>query len=149
LTFPHPVKKAETFCLLNRQRKHPIDASTVKQFLAKLETTEDVALGQSQLSFSVVFVTDAVMREYNRRYRHMDKPTDVLSFEGEGDYLGDIVVSTETAWKQAEQSTSLSFMDNIRRLVLHGYLHLRGYDHEVDNGEMRTLERRLRKRFAC
>lgn len=143
------MKTGENFCLLNRQRKHAIDASGVRQLLDKLEKTQDVELGRPHLSFSVVFVTDAVMREYNRRYRHMDKSTDVLSFEGEGDYLGDIVISTETAWRQAEQSKSLSFMDTIRRLVLHGYLHLRGYDHEVDNGEMRALERRLRRRFAC
>jgi probable rRNA maturation factor len=143
------VKRAENFCLLNRQRKHSIDASGVKQLLAELEKTDDVARGRPYLSFAVVFVTDAVMREYNRRYRHMDKSTDVLSFEGEGDYLGDIVISTETAWRQAGRSKSLSFKDNIRRLVLHGYLHLRGYDHEADNGEMRALERRLRRRFAC
>ena len=89
------------------------------------------------------------MHEYNRRYRHMDKSTDVLSFVGEGDYLGDIVISTEMAWRQAVQSKTLSFKENIRRLVLHGYLHLRGYDHEVDHGEMRAMERRLRRRFAC
>lgn len=143
------MKKAEYFCLLNRQRKHVIDASGVKQLLADLEKTDDVARGRPHRSFAVVFVTDAAMREYNRKYRHMDKATDVLSFEGEGDYLGDIVISTETAWRQANQSKSLSFKDNIRRLVLHGYLHLRGYDHAVDNGEMRALERRLRRRFAC
>jgi len=143
------VKKARNFCILNRQRKHSIDAADIRQVLSKLEQTSDVKLGRPNLSFSVVFVVDKAMREYNRRYRHMDKSTDVLSFEGEGDYLGDIVISTETAWKQASQSKSLSFQKCLRRLVLHGYLHLRGYDHENDRGEMRALERRLRARYAC
>ena len=100
-------------------------------------------------AFSVVFVTDKAMREYNHRYRKLDKPTDVLSFPGEDGYLGDILISTETAWKQAKQSRTLTFDDNIRRLLLHGVLHLSGYDHETDNGEMRAMERRLRRKFEC
>lgn len=106
-------------------------------------------MGKPTAEFSVVFVTDEAMRTYNHRYRGMDKPTDVLSFEGEGDYLGDILISTETAWAQARKSPTLSFDDNIRRLLLHGFLHLSGYDHETDNGEMRAIERRLRRRFQC
>jgi probable rRNA maturation factor len=107
------------------------------------------ALGKPAAEFSVVLITDEAMRAYNHRYRGLDKATDVLSFEGEGDYLGDILISTETAWEQARKSRSLSFDDNIRRLLLHGLLHLSGYDHETDNGEMRTLERRLRRKFQC
>jgi len=106
-------------------------------------------LGKPDAAFTVVFVSDKVMRDYNSRYRHMDKPTDVLSFPGEDGYLGDILISTETAWKQANQSQTLSFEDNIRRLMLHGVLHLSGYDHETDNGEMRAIERRLRRKFQC
>ena len=106
-------------------------------------------MGKPEAAFSVVFVTDNAMREYNHRYRKLDKPTDVLSFPGEDEYLGDILISTETAWKQAKQSTTLTFDDNIRRLLLHGVLHLSGYDHETDNGEMRAIERRLRRKFQC
>ena len=107
------------------------------------------ATGKPAADFSVVFITDKAMRAYNHRYRGMDKTTDVLSFEGEGDYLGDILISTETAWAQARKSPTLSFDDNIRRLLLHGLLHLSGYDHETDNGEMRAIERRLRRKFQC
>jgi probable rRNA maturation factor len=63
--------------------------------------------------------------------------------------MGDILISTETAWAQAGKSRTLSFDDNIRRLLLHGFLHLSGYDHETDNGEMRSIERTLRRRFQC
>ena len=117
----------------------------MRHFLAGL--TEE--LGKPDAAFTVVFVSDKVMRDYNSRYRHMDKPTDVLSFPGEDGYLGDILISTETAWKQANQSQTLSFEDNIRRLLLHGVLHLSGYDHETDNGGMRAIERRMRRKFQC
>jgi probable rRNA maturation factor len=131
--------------LLNKQRKHPIDRRGIRRFVADLSA----AMGRSAAEFSVVFITDDVMRTYNHRYRGMDKATDVLSFEGEGDYLGDILISTETAWAQARKSPTLSLDDNIRRLLLHGFLHLSGYDHETDNGEMRAIERRLRRKFQC
>jgi len=96
-----------------------------------------------------VLVTDETMRGFNRNYRGFDKPTDVLSFRGEGGYLGDILISSETAYNQARKSSTLSFEANIRRLVLHGLLHLMGYDHETDGGKMRAIERRLRRRFQC
>jgi probable rRNA maturation factor len=131
--------------LLNKQRKHRVDTRGVRRFVADLTAS----MGRSSAEFSVVFITDDVMRTYNQRYRGMDKATDVLSFEGEGDYLGDILISTETAWAQARKSPTLSFDDNVRRLLLHGFLHLSGYDHETDNGEMRTIERRLRRKFQC
>jgi probable rRNA maturation factor len=130
---------------LNKQRKHPIDSRGVRRFVSGLTA----ALGKPGAEFSVVFITDEAMRTYNHRYRGMDKATDVLSFEGEGDYLGDILISTETAWAQARKSPTLTFDDNIRRLLLHGFLHLSGYDHETDNGEMREIERRLRRKFQC
>ena len=139
------MKKGKSYYLLNRQRKHRIDSRGVRLFLAGL-TKE---MRRPDAAFTVVFVTDKAMHDYNLRYRHIDKPTDVLSFAGQDGYLGDIVISTETAWDQARKSPTLSFDDNIRRLALHGLLHLAGYDHETDNGEMRTIERRLRRKFQC
>lgn len=139
------MKTAKRYHLLNHQRKHRIDSRGVHRFLAGLVA----ALGRPEASFCVVFVNDKAMHAYNHRYRHIDKTTDVLSFSGEADYLGDIVISTETAWKQARKSPTLTFNDNIRRLLLHGLLHLTGYDHETDDGEMRAIERRLRRKFEC
>ena len=135
----------KSYQLLNRQRKHRIDSRGVRRFLSGLVKE----ISRHEAPFSVVFVTDRVIHAYNLRFRRVDKPTDVLSFRGEGGYLGDIVISTETAWEQARRSRTLSFDDNIRRLLLHGVLHLSGYDHETDNGEMRTIERRLRRKFRC
>lgn len=107
------------------------------------------ALRIEEFPFSIVFVADEEMRRYNRQYRGYDKPTDVLSFRGDQRYLGDILISSETAYNQALKSRTLSFEKNICRLILHGLLHLMGYDHETDDGQMRSLERRLRRKFQC
>ena len=133
------------YLVINRQRKHSIDRAKVRRFLAPLVVT----LGVEQSPFSVVFITDGRIRRYNREYRGKDKPTDVLSFPGQENYLGDILISSETAYNQARKSHTLTFETNVQRLILHGLLHLMGYDHETDNGEMKALERRLRRRFQC
>jgi probable rRNA maturation factor len=122
-----------------------VNSRSVHKLLGALTTELDIP----KAAFTVVFVTDSAMRGYNRRYRGFDKTTDVLSFRGENDYLGDILISTETAYNQARKSRTLNFESNIRRLLLHGLLHLMGHDHETDQGEMRAIERRLRRRFHC
>ena len=139
-----PPLKAN-FLVLNKQRKHAIDNGKVRRFLASLVPELDVG----RREFSVVFVTDRAIRQLNRDYRGSDKPTDVLSFRGDGGYLGDILISSETAYNQSRKSGTLSFETNVRRLALHGLLHLMGYDHETDDGEMKALERRLRRKFQC
>jgi len=131
--------------VLNKQRKHAIDMSAIKSFLSEL--TQDQ--GKQAMSLSVVLLGDQAMRDYNRKYRGFDKATDVLSFCGDGDYLGDILISVETAYAQARKSPVLTLESNLRRLALHGFLHLTGYDHETDNGEMRAIEIRLRRKFKC
>lgn len=117
----------------------------MRRFLFTLASELDV---QDQ-AFSVVLITDRAMQRYNRQYRGFDKPTDVLSFRGEQRYLGDILISSETAYNQTLKSKTLTLEKNIRRLILHGLLHLIGYDHETDEGQMRSIERRLRRRFQC
>jgi probable rRNA maturation factor len=133
------------YLVLNRQRKHAINISSVRKFLSGLVPE----LGIEGAVFSVVFTTDRTMRRYNLDYRGFDKPTDVLSFPGDNGYLGDILISSETAYNQVLRSSTLSFESNIHRLVLHGLLHLMGYDHETDQGQMRAIERRVRRKFQC
>jgi probable rRNA maturation factor len=65
---------------------------------------------------------------------------------GEENYLGDIVIATDTALRQAEEAKQ-TFAREVQELVIHGLLHLCGYDHETDNGEMNRLELRLRKKL--
>ena len=93
------------------------------------------------------------MREANRRHRAKDATTDVLSFpagdnpgpEG-GRHLGDILISVPQAARQA-QAAGHALDRELRVLLLHGYLHLLGYDHETDGGAMMRLQRRLEGRL--
>jgi len=110
--------------------------------------------GRADATLTVIFIRDRLMRELNRQYRALDKPTDVLSFayhEGSDfsepaneHHLGDVVISVETAAAYA-RATGLTFSREIEHLVIHGTLHLAGYDHETDDGQMEKLERKLRK----
>ena len=91
------------------------------------------------------------MRQYNRSFAGKDYATDVLSFPNEPErweedaeaYLGDILISVE----QADRQKQGPLEDEIRLLILHGLLHLAGYDHETDQGQMQDLETSLRKEF--
>ena len=94
---------------------------------------------------TVAVVPDARIRQLNRRYRHTNKATDVLSFPAdEPGQLGDVVIALGVARRQAAAARH-SLATELRVLTLHGLLHLLGYDHERDAGEMSRLERRLRR----
>ncbi len=98
---------------------------------------------------SVLFCADARMRSLNRRYRGKDSSTDVLAFPAGGagaGFLGDIVVSVPYAAREARRRAEPSSRE-IDRLLVHGLLHLMGYDHETDDGEMDALEGRVRRRL--
>jgi len=93
---------------------------------------------------SVVFGDDAMLRNLNHRFRGKDRPTDVLSFPaGEDGHLGDIVISSETTRRQARRRGH-DAASEARILLIHGFLHLLGYDHTEDDGEMDALERTMR-----
>ena len=135
---------SESVLLLNRQRRHHVDRGSLVEFLDRLRRDLDVPQ-----PFSVVLVRDAVIRKYNRDFRGQDEATDVLSFPASDGYLGDILISIDTAHTQAARGKNLTLEKNLRRLALHGLLHLVGFDHETDQGEMKTIELRLRRRFRC
>jgi probable rRNA maturation factor len=99
---------------------------------------------------AVLLTGDQAIRTLNRKYRRIDKATDVLSFPAadiaQGP-VGDLVISLETALRQAgERGHSLEM--EIKVLLLHGLLHLSGYDHEADNGTMHRKEVRLRRELG-
>lgn len=104
---------------------------------------------QDNCSVEILFTGDDEMAELNARYRKLDRPTDVLSFpDGEVDpetgrrFLGSIAVSEERARQQAAQ-IGHDVSTEVRFLILHGVLHLLGYDHETDDGTMLDLQRSL------
>jgi probable rRNA maturation factor len=97
----------------------------------------------------LILTTDEEIKEINKQFRNKDKATDVLSFpleEMPGMPLGSIIISIDTAKKGAEEYGH-DVDDEIKLLFLHGLLHLLGYDHETDNGEMRRKEEEIIKKL--
>ena len=130
--------------VVNRQRGSKIDTDTWATFAEKALMT----IGKRGSSATIAFVSDKRIQQLNRQFRNIDKATDVLSFPAhEPDNLGDIAVSVETAARQAKEN-GLSFDDEVAQLILHGLLHLSGYDHETDNGEMNRLELKVRRKLG-
>lgn len=126
---------------------------TVRKLLEFAATSENI---HDKTEVSVTFTDNEKIRELNRVYRNLDKPTDVLSFalqegedigpeeEGLPDTLGDIVVSVAKAEEQAEQYNH-SFIRELGFLAVHGFLHLCGYDHmtEADEKQMFSRQKEL------
>jgi len=137
--------------VVNRQRKMPLDCERWRKFV---ETAWRV-IPTSAEGVTVAFVSDRAMRELNRLWRHKQGTTDVLSFpveqdefeKMEGSSLGDVVISVEQAARQAKEN-GLTLDQEISQLILHGLIHLCGYDHATDHGEMNRLELRLRRRLG-
>ena len=130
--------------VVNRQRRLQIDTGAWAPFAAKALD----AIGKSDSSATIAFVSDQRIRQLNRQFRGIDKVTDVLSFPAdEPNNLGDVAIAAQTAAAQAKEN-GLSLEDEIAQLILHGLLHLSGYDHETDNGEMNRLELRLRRKLG-
>jgi rRNA maturation RNase YbeY len=137
--------------IVNRQRKFPIVAAEWETFAVKALK----ALPAKRTSATVVFVSDRAMAELNQRWRGKRGTTDVLSFPAAQNKfekaaelnLGDVVISLEQAARQAKEN-KLSLNNEISQLILHGLLHLCGYDHATDKGEMDRLELRLRRKLG-
>ena len=139
--------------VVNRQRLIRVDEKRA----AELARAVLKRIGREEATLTITFIRDRLMRQLNRVYRGLDKPTDVLSFayhesadsfaiDETAQHLGDLVISVETAARYAKE-LGLAFERELEHLVIHGALHLAGYDHETDNGEMNRLERKLRKQL--
>src|SRR5580693_5510612 len=148
--------------ILNRQRAVRVARRPLELFLCRVE--KELRLGGADVT--VCFVSDAEIARMNLAFRKKKGPTDVLSFPAEGKkrkklytgdtestedtekrYLGDIVIAPETARRYAKKN-GRSLSGELRVLILHGVLHLLGYDHETDCGEMDRIEQKLRRRFG-
>ena len=132
----------------NRQRRVPVDEDDLESFSQRLAG----AVRCSPHDFTVALVSDRRIRALNRRYRKQARPTDVLSFPLQtssrtNGYLGDVVISVETARRNTRRCRH-SAQEEIKLLILHGLLHLLGYDHETDHGQMNRRERQLRRRLG-
>jgi probable rRNA maturation factor len=137
--------------IVNRQRRRAVDSERWRKFGEKALR----AIGVEGEGATLAFVSDRAIRDLNRRFRGRNAATDVLSFPNERDVfeqpsevnLGDVLISVERAEAQASEH-GLDFEEELAQLILHGLLHLCGYDHETDDGEMNALELRLRRRLG-
>lgn len=120
-------------------------ARTLSRFLAEAR-----AVVRLRGQVSVLLTTDLAVRKLNRRFRGKNKTTDVLSFPADGpgaeDLAGDLAISVPMARRQASEQGHRLLIE-IKVLILHGLLHLAGYDHETDDGQMARRERVLRARL--
>ena len=107
----------------------------VRKVLLALRKDEEIT------DVSIAFVDDETMKGLNRKFRHLNKTTDVLTFPA--DESCEIVISVDRARRQAADERH-SIATEVRYLLLHGVLHALGYDHETDDGEMNALELKVR-----
>ncbi len=146
--------------ILNQQRAVRLARRPLEHFLRRLQRE----LGFQESGVTIALVSDAEIARMNETFRKKTGPTDVLSFpaaarrrprslpratskQKAGEFLGDIAIAPATARRYARKH-GRTLPAELRVLILHGVLHLMGYDHETDRGEMERVERKLRKRFG-
>lgn len=137
--------------IINQQKTIEINSKHFDSFSFK---AINIIPESKDKSVTIVFVSDTEIKKLNNQFRNKNSTTDVLSFPNENgefeqneNYLGDIVISVPQAQKQALEN-NLSLDLEIKQLILHGILHLCGYDHETDKGEMNELELELREKLV-
>ena len=136
----------------NRQEAHPVALDRVRQ---KAQDILDV-LGCPEKELSIVLLDDPQIAELNRTYLKREGPTNVIAFpmqEGEyadisPDLLGDVAISLDTAQKES-QLAGTDMQTRTIELLLHGVLHLLGYDHEHDEDEARIMEEKSAEVLKC
>ena len=136
----------------NRQKHIPLNLRKIRR-VAKRILTE---LGLLEAELSLLFVNDLQIQTLNRRYLHRDKPTNILAFPmRKGEFstlhphlLGDLVISVETAKRQSNRF-GLDEMGMIILLMIHGVLHLMGYDHEGTQKGGREMVLKQKELFQC
>lgn len=136
--------------IFNRQRGVNLALQPLQEFFDRARRE----LRFPQDAVTVQFISDAAMARLNQNFRHKRGPTDVLSFPANGvkskrslPYIGDIAISPQTARRNARRF-SRTLPTEMRILILHGMIHLAGFDHENDDGQMDRLERTLRRRLG-
>ena len=141
--------------ILNRQRRVRIPHAELNRFLAAARKRLRIREG----SLTIALVTDGQMKRWNNAFRGKNRPTDVLSFPADDSrrkrspeaaahsYMGDIAIAPAVARINARRF-GRAFATEMRILILHGILHLMGYDHETDQGQMERREARLRRELG-
>jgi probable rRNA maturation factor len=153
------LRKCDRQAIDNRQRTVRVALPPLRDFLCRVRKE----LGLAEAGVTICLVSGAVMARLNETFRRKKGPTDVLSFPAvtrrramrlghrnsvkAAEYLGDIAISPAMARRYARKQ-GRKLPNELRVLILHGVLHLLGYDHETDRGEMDRVERKLQKRLG-
>ena len=127
-----------------------INITNETDYQPNVNLLETIASKLSDRDIELIFTDNDTIQELNRQFRHIDKPTDVLSFPLEyvpHTPMGEIVISVEYARNKASEYHN-SLDDEIALLFIHGLLHLLGMDHETDDGQMRKKEEELIRHFG-
>ncbi len=127
-----------------------INITNETDYQPNVNLLETIASKLSDRDIELILTDNDTIRELNRQFRHIDKPTDVLSFPLEyvpHTPMGEIVISVEYARNKASEYHN-SLDDEIALLFIHGLLHLLGMDHETDDGQMRKKEEELIRHFG-
>ena len=136
----------------NEFPKIKVDTRKIEQQIGTVLTSLDC----NEHEISILFIGDQRIRDLNKQFRNIDRPTDVLSFPqivaGELEtpgtlILGDVAISLETARYQSEEH-GLSFEEELTLLLIHGILHLLGYDHEISGQEEDRMRNKTRELFS-
>ena len=127
-----------------------IDLDNATEFEIDVLSLEEIAETLTKKDIELLIVKNDEIKELNKEHRNIDKATDVLSFPMDFDFpnmpLGSIVISTDFVEEKAKEYGH-GFKEELSLLFIHGLLHLLGFDHEVDNGEHRSKEEELIKKF--
>jgi probable rRNA maturation factor len=144
--------------VINRQRRVRVAVQPLEDFLERVRRE----LRFPERGVTVQLLSDMAIARLNRRFRNKRGPTDVLSFPAKAggsvarnnaararfaSYMGDIAISPETARRNARRDAR-AMPTELRLLLLHGMIHLAGYDHETDQGQMTKLETALRRKLG-
>lgn len=136
--------------ILNKQRAVRLQLHPLEKFFRKALRATELKPG----AVSIAFVTGAEIARLNKTYRKKNKPTDVLSFPAQSvkcpdknKFLGDIAIAPAVARHYAKKN-GRTLQSEICVLILHGILHLLGYDHETDRGQMDRIEHKLRRKLG-
>jgi probable rRNA maturation factor len=120
---------------INNTTKYKINQKLLKTVAEKFLQSRRL----SKKDVSLAFIGDAKMRELNRRYRKLDKTTDVLSFSGDDSLLGEIVISPAQIKRQAKENKN-TFAAELVFIFVHGLLHLTGYDDQTEKDRLKMIK---------
>ena len=137
------MKGKEMVAIINKTRKYKINKSRIVKLINFIKTKTDI----KKANLSIVFCGERFIRNYNKKYRNKDSSTDVLSFpSGEQTYLGDIIISIPNVFKNSIRE-KVPYKEELYRVIIHGFLHLIGYEHQDENSLMIRFQEKLLKEF--